>query len=170
METDDPINGLPREAAWRGPLTPEQARQLESRWAAHPDECRAWEEEVALTRLLARLPDAAAPSNLTARVLSAIDARTPEPEVGVSGLALGWLRTRGWLPRLAGVAVLVVAGYVGHHQYQTHSQEAALVRSVVEVSELATAVPSVEVLQDFTAIRNLGSAAVPDEELLALLQ
>jgi len=41
---------------------------------------------------------------------------------------------------------------------------------VAEVSDLAIAAPSVEVLQDFTAIRNLDSAAVPDEELLALLQ
>jgi hypothetical protein len=67
------------------------------------------------------------------------------------------------------VAVLVMVGYLGHHQYQL-SKRGQLARNVAEVSELATAVPSVTVLQDFTAIRNLESIAVPDEELLALLQ
>jgi len=82
---------------------------------------------------------------------------------------LGWLRTLGWVPRLAGVALLGMAGYLGHHQYRA-AQRAELARNVVEISELATAVPSAEVLRDFTAIRNLEGGAVPDEELLALLE
>lgn len=169
MHKDDPINGLSREAAWRGGLTPEQAQQLESWLAAHPDERGQWEEEVALTRLLARLPAATAPSNLTARVLDEIDRCAPEPQSAVGSSVLGWLRKVGWVPRLAGVAVLVMAGYLGHHQYQS-SQRAELARNVADVSELASVVPSVEVLMDFASIRNLESAAVPDNELLALLQ
>lgn len=166
MEKNDPANGFSREAVWRGALTPEQRTQLESRLAAHPEENGVWEEEVALTRLLSRLPDAAAPSNLTARVLDEIDERAPESP---NGFGLGWLRKVGWVPRLAGVAVLVMAGYIGHHQYQV-SKIAKLARDVAEVTVLATVGPSVDVLLDFTAIRNLDSAAVPDEELLALLQ
>ncbi len=125
---------------------------------------------MALTRLLTRLPDAAAPSNLTARVMDAIDKRGPETATDVGGSVAVWLRKLGWVPRLAGAAVLVAAAYLGHHQYRIASDRAELARSVAEVSELATAVPSVEVLQDFTAIRNLEGTAVPDEELLALLQ
>jgi hypothetical protein len=169
MERNDPVDGLSREATWRGALTPEQAARLESWLAAHPDERGVWEEEVALTRLLTRLPDAAAPSNLSARILEAVERESSRPESGKAILRFGWLRRLGWVPRLAGVAVLVVAGLLGHRQY-LESKRAELARQVVEVSELATLVPSVEVLQDFTAIRNLESAAVADEELLALLQ
>ena len=166
MEKNDPAHGFSREAAWRGALTPEQRKRLESRLAAHPEENGVWEEEVALTRLLSRLPDAAAPSNLTARVLDEIDECAPELP---NGFGLGWLRKVGWVPRLAGVAVLVMVGYMGHHQYQV-SKMAKLARDVAEVTVLATVGPSVDVLQDFTAIRNLDSAAAPDEELLTLLQ
>jgi len=92
--------------------------------------------------------------------------------IGAARSAKAFWVVHGWVggPRLAGVGVLVVAGIFGHHQYQAASQRAELARSVAEVSDLAIAAPSVEVLQDFTAIRNLDSAAVPDEELLALLQ
>jgi hypothetical protein len=170
METNDRQPEQWREAAWRGSLTPEQVRQLESRWAAHPDERRVWEEEVALTRLLTRLPEAAAPSNLKARILSAIEAECAQAPGGGRAAVWDWLRAWGWVPRLAGVAMVVVAGWAGHQQYRVARERAELARSVAEVSEWATAVPSVEVLQDFTAIRNLEGAAVPDEELLALLQ
>lgn len=170
MAKNDPVNGLSREAAWQGALTPDQVQQLEAWMAAHPEERGVWEEEVALTRLLTRLPDAAPPSNLTARVLAEIDLEGARVERSGGLSWLGWLRKLGWVPRLAGVAVLVMAGYLGHHQYQISSERAELARSVATVSELAAVVPPVEVLQDFTAIRNLESAAVPDEELLALLQ
>jgi ferric-dicitrate binding protein FerR (iron transport regulator) len=166
MENHDPLDGLLREAAWRGELSDEQRRRLEFRKAAHPEERVAWEEEVALTRLLTQLPDAAAPSNLTARVLDALDPQAPRPS---HTFGLGWLRKLGWVPRLAGVALLVVVGSFVHHQYQ-FSKRGELARNVMELSDLATAVPSVEVLQDFNVIRNLETVAVPDEELLALLR
>jgi anti-sigma factor RsiW len=169
MEQDHPVERIEQEAAWRSALTPDQVRQLQAWLAAHPEERRAWEEEVALTRLLTRLPDAAAPTNLTARVLAEVDrdaSRSPQP---TEKAWLGWLRRLGWVPRLAGVAVLVVAGLFGHHQYQI-SKRNQMARRVAEVTELATVVPPVEVLQDFTAIRNLEHTAVPDEQLLALLE
>jgi len=169
MQTDDPENGLTREATWQGALTPAQAKRLESRLAAHPAERGAWEEEVALTRLLTRLPDAAAPSNLTARIMAAIDRDADRPRHVFGGVWLGWLKRLGWVPRLAGVAVLVMAGYLGHHQYQV-SQRAELARSVASVTDLAGVVPSVDALMHLDVIRNLDSAGAPDEELLALYQ
>ena len=169
MKDSDPVSGLSREAAWRGDLTPEQARQLQSRQAANPAEQGAWEEEVALTRLLASLPDAAVPSNLTARVLNAVDRDAGQPQYDLVGSWLGWLRRLGWVPRLSGVAVLVMAGYLGLHQYQS-VERAELARNVASVTELAGTVPSVEVLMNMDVIRNLDGVVEPDEELLALYQ
>jgi anti-sigma factor RsiW len=157
-----------REVAWRRELTPEEAGQL-ARWLAdHRDEASLWEEEQALTRLLTRLPEEGAPSNFTARVLAAVDRAEAEPERVSSWLS--WLGSLGWTPRLAGVALLVVAGYYfGHHQFQ-NAQRAALARNVAEVSGLAQAVPSVEALLDLKYIRNLSPTPGPDEDLLAMLQ
>ena len=169
MEHHDPANDTLREALWRRSLTPGQERELKSWLAAHPDQGAEWQEEQALTRILARLPEEPVPSNFTARVLDAIDRVEPEPVRSLGISILGWFKSMGWVPRLAGVAVLVVAGWVGHHQYQS-AQRAAFARDVAAMSELASAVPSVEVWQDFDTIRNLESGAVADQELLALLQ
>lgn len=169
MDSNQPVQRMDREATWRAALTAEQRRELESWLAAHPEERGDWEEEQALTRLLTGLPEAPAPSNLTARILAEVDREATHAAPAAGGTRLGWLRRRGWVPRLAGVAVLVVAGVLGHHQYQTH-QRAQTARSVVEVTELAAGVPPVEVLQDFTVIRNLEHTAMPDEQLLALLK
>lgn len=169
MAKEDPVRKIDRETAWRGTLGPDQARQLKSWLAAHPDQREVWEEEVALTRLLSQLPDAAAPSNLTARVLAEVDREATRPGQAAGVTWLGWLRKLGWLPRLSGVAVLVVAAFIGHHQYQL-AQRNEMARRVAEVTDLVAAVPSVEVLQDFTAIRNLEYTAVADDELLDLFE
>jgi anti-sigma factor RsiW len=167
MRNEEPNGQDLRETSWRRELTPDEGAQL-SRWlAAHPEEASVWEEERALTRLLTRLPDAAAPSNLTARVLDAVDRSEAAPATSSSWL--DWLSGLGWTPRLAGVALLVVAGFVGHHQFQT-SRRAELAREVSEVSDLAQTVPSVEALADFQVVRNLSSTPGPDDELLAMLQ
>jgi len=174
MQKHDSVNEPSRETLWRGALTPGQRKDLNTWLAAHPEERDAWVEEVALTRVLTRLPDSDAPSNLTARVLDQIDREAMQPRDTLVGSWMGWLRKMGWVPRLAGVAVLVMAGYLGHHQYQRSKhaqlQRAELARNVAEVTQLADSVPSLEALQDFTAIRSLESAALPDEKLLALLQ
>jgi hypothetical protein len=65
--------------------------------------------------------------------------------------------------------VLVVAGFLGHHQYQS-SQRAELARSVASVTDLAGAVPSADALMHLDVIRNLDNAGAPDAELLALYQ
>jgi len=170
MQNDNPVRPVAPEILWRGTLTPDQRQQLEVWLSQHPGERDLWQEQAALTRLLARLPEGQAPSNLTARVMSAIDLPVQQTEPVVAGGILGWLRKMGWVPRLAGVAVLVMVGYVGHHQYQLTTRRAEMARNVAEVTELATTMPSLEALQDFDAIRNLESAAAPDTELLALLQ
>jgi hypothetical protein len=67
------------------------------------------------------------------------------------------------------VALLVVAGYVGHHQFQS-ARRAELASAVAEVSDLAQTVPSVDALADFQVVRNLSPSPAPDNELLAALQ
>lgn len=169
MAHKDPVSRPTREAPWRGTLTQDQRKQIESWLTIHPGERATWEEEEALTQLLHRLPDAPAPSNLTSRVLNAIDQNTDQPQHALGGSWLGWLRRLGWVPRLAGVAVLVMVGYLGHHQYQS-TQRAELARNVAHVTELAGTVPSVDALIHMDVIRNLDNVGLPDEELLALYQ
>ena len=167
MSSEKPDGQHLREASWRRELSPAEASQLAGWLETHPDEASSWEEELALTRLLTRLPEPPAPSNLTTRVLDAVDRAEAAPVESSSWL--GWLGSLGWKPRLAGVALLVVAGYVGHHQFQS-VQRAEMARNVSEVSELAQVVPSVEALVDFHVVRNLSPAPAPDNELLAALQ
>lgn len=174
MRNNDPVNESLRDTAWRRALSQDEARRLEGWLAAHPDERAGWDEERALTRLLTRLPDAAAPSNLTSRVLAAIDEPATARGQRTVSSWLGWLRSMGWVPRLSGVAVLVMAGLLGHHQYQLHReaevQRTEMAHRVATVSELAETAPSVEILQDFDSIRNLPTTAGPDEALLAALR
>jgi anti-sigma factor RsiW len=157
------------EQARRRPLDAEEERQLRAFLAAHPEKQTAWDEETALNRLLARLPDTPMPSNFTAQVLAAVEreeaaaARTPRPAW------TNWLPLTSWRPA-ALVATLVLAGlipfFAERHRVE---QRAQLARSLAAVSPVAQ-VPTVEMLQDFEAIRRLGQRAKADEDLLALFQ
>jgi len=157
------------EQAQRRPLGADEERQLRAFLAAHTEKQAAWDEEAALNRLLARLPDAPVPSNFTAQVLAAVEreqaatSRAPQPAW------TNWLRLLRWRPA-ALVATLVLAGlipfFTERHRVQ---QRAQLARSLAAVAPVAK-VPTVEMLQDFEAIRRLGQRARADEDLLALFQ
>lgn len=162
----DPLEQL-REQAWRRPLTPAEQAQLEAWFAAHPEARADWEADAALSAALARLPEAAAPSNLTARVLAALE-RDDLATVGARGkFWLGWV---GWVPRTAVAAAVVVAGvFIGvgvhHHQQQVVRVEA--MRQLAAAAEV-TPVPSPEVLQDLEVIRRINLTPAADVQLLAL--
>src|SRR4030095_15631752 len=82
---------------------------------AQPD----WEEEVALNRLLANVPDAPLSSNFTARVLQAIDLE--ELREQRARRSASWLgRLHSWIPRM-GMAALVVGLALGYQKMQIHS-------------------------------------------------
>ena len=61
-----------REEAWRRPLTAGEKSQLQSYLLVHAEAQAEWEEEAALTQLLARAPDAPLSSNFTARIMQAM--------------------------------------------------------------------------------------------------
>jgi len=155
----EPIQNLLRELVWRRKLTEAEHAGLREQ----PETQADLELESRLTEGLARLPDAAVPSNFTARVLQAVERDTvlrPRPTV--------WKWTwRVLAPRLAvGVAVIGIAGLT----YQRHefNQRARLARNVALLAGTQP-MPSVEALKNFDAIQRM-SQPHADEKLLALLQ
>lgn len=138
---------------------------LEGDPAAWPER----DEELALTQLLSRLPDAPVSSNFSVRVMRAIDLADRQPGRNPSaGNSL-----RRWFARLSwATAALALAGLSWVH-YQGW-QRAETARSVKFISEVA-AVPSVEILRDFDAVQSLGNMPPAmdvqgDTELLTALQ
>jgi hypothetical protein len=158
MKKSEPIQNLLRELVWRRKLSDAERAELRSQPEAEAD----WELESRLTEGLAQLPDAAVPSNFTARVLQAVERERARPRA--TSWQWGW---RMLAPRLAvGLAVIGISGLV----YQRHefNQRARLARNVALMAE-AQPLPSVEALKNFNAIQRM-SQPHADEELLALLQ
>lgn len=160
------------ETARRRVLSAAEQGRLDSLLAAAPAAWPDQDKELALTRLLAALPDAPLASNFSARVMQAIDlaeAQAGRESVPRSG---GWWLRR-WFGRLAWTtAALVLSGF-SWMQYQGW-QRSETARSIQVITEVAT-VPSVAVLKDFDAIQSF--ASVPptmdvqgDLELLNALQ
>jgi hypothetical protein len=120
--------------------------------------------EARLSQALARLPDAAVPSNFTARVLQAV-------ELEESRRARRWSSGWNWrvlLPRVAVTAALVLFAGLTLHHYELNSRRTALARSVALVAGLQP-LPSVDALKNFDAILRMSQPRA-DEELLALMQ
>lgn len=159
------------ELARRRVLTGEELARLNALLEANP---AAWPDrnaELALTRLLTRLPDAPLASNLSSRVMREIE--IVEAATGRASPFPAWLTLRGWVGRLAGATAVIGLSVAGWMQYQSW-QRAEFARGIATISEVA-AVPSVEVLRDFEAIHTF--VRVPsaieveaDTSLLAALQ
>ncbi len=143
-------------------LTAAEAESLRRDLAQSPREQARLAEELALNRLMDELPKPAASSNFASRVVAAIEAESAKSE----RVAHPWSRML-W-PRLAWAFAVLTLGLVGWWQMQGVAR-ARLAASVAEVSR-AAAVPGVEVLQDFDAIRSFQTTAQPgDVALLAAL-
>lgn len=144
-------------------LTAEERATLRRELAGRPRELARLDEELALNELLDSQPVPRAASNFTARVMAEIAAETARAE---RSRAHRWSCFR--LPRLVFAATVALAVTLGWSQMRRHHRT-ELAASVSEVS-LAAAVPGVEVLQDFEAIRSFRTAAQPgDVALLAAL-
>jgi anti-sigma factor RsiW len=157
----DPVYNRWRELSWRRSLTESEQVELRAWLAAHPEARAEWETDVELSGLLNQLPAAPVPSNFTARVLQEVarERAAVEPQAGF------W-RTwhwQMWLPRAAAAMVFVGLGLFAYRHQQIKERDAAIgiVATIPEVKP--------EVLEDFEAIRRLGSTP-PDEELLALMK
>ena len=159
----DPVYNRLRESSWRRPLTESERAELRAWLAAHPEAQADWDTEAELNGLLHQQPDAPVPSNFTARVLQALE-REPTAAARHPGFQRAW-RWRVFLPRLAGIAVIIGFGVFAHHRYVIAQQD-ALMKKLAAAPEVANPV----VLEDFEAIRSFGSTPSPDEELLALMK
>jgi len=155
---NEPFQDRLRELIWRRQLTKVERAELDRQPQIQAD----LELESRLTEGLARLPDAAAPSNFTTLVLQAIEREETRPR------PMFWHWSwRVLVPRLAvGVAVVGLAGLA----YQRHefNQRARLAKNVALMAE-AQPLPSLEALKNFNAIQRM-SQPPADEKLLALLQ
>jgi hypothetical protein len=156
-----------RELAWRRKLKPAEEVELLAWLADHPEERDAWETEARLNEALARLPDAAVPSNFTTRVLESIER---EGEMSIRRkLPQGWLmRTwRGWLPKVGFAALLATAGFFSVHHFLRHPGQ-PLLKGLVAVSQVGPSAP--DILTNFDVICALDRIPPPDEDLLKLFQ
>lgn len=155
------------DSLWRRPLTPDQEAQLRQHLASHPQARAQWDQELALTRALNRLPPAPISSNFTPRVMQAVQcppARRPwQPRFDFAS----WLPS-GWRPRLALGAAMLCLSLLTIHQYQDF-QRKQMARDLASVSRLA-ALPPVDWLQNFDTINRLNRVKVADEDLLLVLQ
>ncbi len=161
------MNPVPDHNDWldeveRRKLSAAEAEALRRELAQRPREQARLEEELALNRLLDELPKSAASTNFACRVMQAVEAESAAAERARESRT--WFR---W-PRLAWALAVFTVGVGGWWQIQGVSR-ARLAASVADVSR-AAAVPGVEVLQDFEAIRSFQTSAQPgDVALLAAL-
>jgi hypothetical protein len=180
------------EAAWRRELAASEREALLAYTEAHPEARTRLDEELAIGGLLSRLPEAHVPSNFTWQVMREIE----REESGRSNSSLlsgrvDWQGTRWFKPAAIGLTALCVAVF-SLHGFRVHSRK-EIARSLATISEAApfglllthpqtpapktapspvlTSTPSLQVFQDFEAIRHLSYLPDPgDAQLLAYLQ
>ncbi len=163
MKDNEHLSQL-RETGWRRKLTEAEQAELRAQLAAHPAARTDWEMESALNAALAQLPDAAVPSNFTARVLQAVEREEARPR------AWSWRwYWHGLLPRAAFVAAVIAFTGLAFQHHETSRQRIALAKNVVLATQ-GQPMPSTEALENFDAIRRLGQPQHADDELLALMQ
>jgi len=161
----DPFNKL-RETSWRRNLTSAEEAELRAWLAANPGTRDDWEVDLALSRVLERLPDVPVPSNFTARVLQSVEI---ENGAGRRQAESKWKwMWRPLLPRMGFAVVVLAIGFLSFYEARA-AKRTQLARSVATVSGVAS-LPSPEVLKDFEAIQRLNTTPPPDIELLALLK
>ncbi|TAL01484.1 MAG: hypothetical protein EPO07_08330 [Verrucomicrobia bacterium] len=162
MNADPKVTRL-REIAWRRPLTGAEQAELRAWLAAHPEARDEWELELALSRVVKKLPDAAVPSNFTARVLAEAQRRDAAQARGRRRTPAWWWRT--FLPRAAVAAVLLVTGLSIYRARERGKETLTTVREITR-----TAPPPTLALDDYDVIASLSTGPGADEDLLALMQ
>jgi hypothetical protein len=165
--TNDPIYNHLRELSWRRKLTGAEQAELRAWLPTRPEAQADWDAEATLSAALDRLPDVPVPSNFTACVLEMVE-REAAAELRQGERKWLFSRRLRWLPKLAFGAVVLGAGLLSYHQYQT-ARFAEYAHGVAAVSDVSS-VPSPEILKDFDAIRVSNPTTLPDEQLLAALK
>jgi len=123
------------------------------------------QDELRLTRLLNRLPNAPVSSNFTARVLQAAAKTEPAP-------AVAWWQAftlRRWIPRLAVGLFTLVFGGLSIQQYQA-VQHTHIAQSVSHVAVANQDAQLADMLNNFETIERMSRIQPVDEELLLTLR
>jgi hypothetical protein len=168
MKMDDEQFKRIKEAGWRRPLTPDERAALQNALSNDPVERQSWEEELALTSLLDRLPDAPVSSNFTARLMQAVGKEKPARHHWWNWFAPSeWLPER-WPARVAMCSMMLCLGVVSFREAQL-MHRAKVAQELAGVSRVAK-LPRMDWLKDFDTINRISQVKVADDELLAALQ
>jgi hypothetical protein len=157
---DQPTSEELRELLWRRSLTTAERARL----AAPSVSSAELELEARLTATLEQLPTVPVSSNFTARVLQAIDRDEARSEASVRR----WSWTR-WLPRVTVSTAMLALAAVTWQQHELTARRTAIAHSVAQIATSA-ALPGVDALANYDAIKRMGQAQPADDALLALMQ
>ena len=169
---NNPDLGRLLDTARRRPLTAEEETRLHACFADDPSARTIWEEEMALNRLLDRLPDTPLSSNFTAQVLQAVE--RADAGQGTSGRTFRWLGLPRPVRQAAAACALLVLMGLAYWRYDSVRREkmalalAELASGMHTPSEAVALAPE-ELWENFDAIHRLPQTQ-PDEELLAVLK
>lgn len=159
------------EASWQRRLAPDEEAQLQAYFAIHPDKQAEWEEECALNESMRELKEVPLASNFTAQVMLALDRETATVAVEERSI---WERfsalVHHYAPRCAAAALLIGCSYFGITQYQAYNQKQVARGMCETIVEVASVLPSADVLQDFDTINQLRDSSASDQDLLAVLE
>ncbi len=162
------------------PLSKEERNALESYFSIHPEAKNDWSESMSLHEALRCLPELRPSTNFTNLVLQEVR-KSPPREKSVPSLRwfAGWRFSQG----LAFAIVFFGVGTLFYHQHRM-AERTEIARSLSAVSDVAMVLnsansnpaatrgnrsgPSMQMLQDFDAIRSL--RAVPVDLDLGLLK
>ena len=160
------------DTALRRKLTAEEQARVQACLARDPQAKAVWEEEMALSQLLNRLPDARLASNFTAQVLQAVE-RAPRRHLDAPKL-FRWFGLSRPAQRVAAACLAVALAALGYWRYESIRREKlalALHRLAPHFVTPSTAVALApdELWKNFDAINRLPQTQT-DEELLAVLK
>ncbi len=150
-------------------LTAAEQARLEELTSQHPEIRDHWDEEMRLSGLLDRLPDAPLSSIFTARVLEAAQSEELPGRAARRPRLFGWLPMRWVHAATAGCVALALAWIV--QDQRRVALRAELADDLAQISAVALA-PDAELdaLMHFEEIDRLGEQPVVDDELLAALE
>lgn len=156
------------------PLLPEEQSRLDDLVSQHPEIRDHWDEEMQLSQLLNRLPDAPISSNFTALTLAAAQEETAPKRVPKRRLRFGWLSFR-WIHAATVTAAALAAAWILYDQKQSAGR-AQLAGELAQFSSAALAVDpentdvNLDALMNYDVITRLENHPIVDDDLLVVLE
>src|SRR4051794_4030844 len=96
---NEPTYNELKEKSWVEPLSAQEAAELKQYLGDNPDLQHDWEDDVALTTALNRLPNVPVSSNFTSRVMQAVQREESQAERKAESWRTFW--RFGWIPKFA---------------------------------------------------------------------